>query len=171
MKQIVEDRGLVAMAYDFDGFLKDARLTSARLNVVSRNGEPYSENLYLDDWRQELWEAVQKDFAEGNIGVRYLFDNSEERLRNTCYTDLIFEVTENRSEARSPADNPNEYYETVSSGNAIRITLTPQAKHTLAVLDSTGIWEEGYSLRYWTLDDDSREYPDTMTEGRSEIVY
>lgn len=163
LSQITNDRELTALAYGFDSFLQDARLTSAYLDNVGYNGEHYSAYLYLDDYRQELWDAVQQDFAEGNIGVRYLFDNSEERLRNTCYTDLIFEVTENRSEARSPADNPNVYYETVSSGDAIRITLTPQAKHTLVVLDSTGIWEEGYSLRYWTTDEDMARYPDTQS--------
>ena len=171
LNQIASDRELTALAYGFDSFLQDARLTSAYLDNVGYNGEHYGAYLYLDDYRQELWDAVQQDFAEGNIGVRYLFNNSEERLRNTCYTDLIFEVTENRSEARSPADNPNVYYETVSSGNAIRITLTPQAKHTLAVLDQTGIWEEGYSLRYWTTDEDSQEFPDTVAGNGWEIVY
>lgn len=162
LSQITNDRELTALAYDFDDFMKDARLTSAYLDNVGYNGEHYSAYLYLDDYRQELWDAVQQDFAEGNIGVRYLFNNSEERLRNTCYTDLIFEVTENRSEARSPADNPNVYYETASSGNALRITLTPQARHTLAVLDQTGIWEAGYSLRYWTTDEEMARYPDTQ---------
>ena len=31
-------------------------------------------------------------------------------------------------------------------GRTLCISLTPQAKHTLAVLDQTGIFEEGYSL-------------------------
>lgn len=174
LSQITDDRELVAQAYDFDDFMKNARLTSAYLDNVGYNGEHYGAYLYLDDYRQELWDAVQQDFAEGNIGVRYLFNNSEERLRNTCYTDLIFEVTSNYSEVRSPAGYEDESYVSASSprsGAALRITLTPQAKHTLAVLDSTGIWEEGYSLRYWTTDGDGQEYPDTVAGNGWEIVY
>lgn len=170
LRQIVEDRTLVAMAYDFDGFLKDARLTSAYLNRVYLNGESYSEDLYLDDYRQELWEAVQKDFAEGNIGVRYLFDNDRVRRENTYTTDLIFEATVNYSEVKGPASDDEVYYETRPSNNYLHVTLSPQARNTLAVLEKAGIFEEGYSLIPWDTDYDPR-YPDTAAGGGWEIVY
>lgn len=170
MKQIVEDRTLVAMAYDFDGFLKDARLTSAYLNRVYLNGESYSEDLYLDDYRQELWEAVQEDFAEGNIGVRYLFDNDQIRWANTYSTDLIFEATANYSEVKGPASDDEVYYETRPSNNYLYVTLSPQARNTLAVLEKAGIFEEGYSLVRHEPDYDPR-YPDTAAGNGWEIVY
>ena len=170
LRQIVEDRTLVSMAYDFDGFLKDARLTSAYLNRVYLNGESYSEDLYLDDYRQELWDAVQKDFAEGNIGVRYLFDNDRVRRENTYTTDLIFEATVNYSEVKGPAFDDEIYYETRPSNNYLHVTLSPQARHTLAVLEKAGIFEEGYSLIPWDTDYDPR-YPDTAAGGGWEVVY
>ena len=166
MRQIVEDRELVAMAYDFEDFMKNARLTSAYLDLVYLNGEPYGENLFLDDYRQELWDAVQQDFAEGTIGVRWLFDYSRDRNENTYHTDLIFEMTRD-SNAKGPAGYEDEsYVETIPSrtGQALTITLTPQAKHTLAVLDKTGIWEEGYSLAVRDLGEYDSAYPSTVSK-------
>lgn len=169
LSQITEDRELVAMAYDFDGFLKDARLTSAYLNNVNYNGTRSGVYCYLDDYRQELWDAVRQDFAEGNIGVRYLFDNDGERMKNTYVTDLVFESAANRSEVYGPAANGEIYSERYSTGS-LNVTLTPQASHTLAVLDKTGIWEEGYALVEREPDYDPR-YPDTAAGGGWEIVY
>lgn len=169
LSQITEDRELVAMAYDFDGFLKDARLTSAYLNNVNYNGTRSGVYCYLDDYRQELWDAVRQDFAEGNIGVRYLFDNDGERMKNTYVTDLVFESAANRSEVYGPAANGEIYSERYSTGS-LNVTLTPRASHTLAVLDKSGIWEEGYALVEREPDYDPR-YPDTAAGGGWEIVY
>lgn len=170
MRQIVEDRSLVAMAYDFDGFLKNARLTSAHLDRVYLDGKAYSENLYLDDYRQELWDAVQRDFAVGNIGARYLFDDGRVRRENTYQTDLIFEVSSDRGEAAGPAANGDVYYETRPSNRYLTITLSPNARHTLAVLEKAGIFEEGYSLIPWDTGYDPR-YPDAAAGGGWEIIY
>ena len=170
LKQILEDRELVAMAYDFDSFLKDARLTSAYLNRVYLSGQSYSEYLYLDDCRQELWEAVQADFAEGNIGVRYPFENDRARRENTYQTDLIFEATVNYSEVKGPASDDEVYSETRPSNRYFSITLSPQARHTLAVLEKAGVFEEGYSLIPWSTDYDPK-YPDTAAGSGWEIVY
>lgn len=169
LSQITEDRELVAMAYDFDGFLKDARLTSAYLNNVNYNGTRSGVYCYLDDYRQELWDAVRQDFAEGNIGVRYLFDNDGERMKNTYVTDLVFESAANRSEVYGPAANGEIYSERYSTGS-LNVTLTPQASRTLAVLNKTGIFEEGYALVEREPDYDPR-YPDTAAGGGWEIVY
>lgn len=170
MKQIVEDRTLVSMAYDFDDFLKDGRLTSAHLDRVYLNGQSYDGNLYLDDYRQELWDAVQKDFAVGNIGVRYLFDNDRVRRENTYTTDLIFEVSRDRDVAAVDGATGEVRYETGSSTECLYVTLSPQARHTLAVLEKAGVFEEGYSLTPWDTDDDPR-YPDTAAGNGWEIVY
>ena len=170
LSQIAGDRELAAIAYDFDGFLKDARLTSAYLDRVYLDGRAYSETLYLDDYRQELWDAVQRDFAVGNIGARYLFDNDRVRRENTYQTDLIFEVSGDRGEAAGPASNGEVYYETQSSNRYLAITLSPNARNTLAVLEKAGIFEEGYSLLPWDTGYDP-QYPDTAAGGEGEIIY
>ena len=144
MKQIIEDRELVEMAYDFDGFLKDARLTGAYLWELYLDGEYFDDYLYLDDYRQELWDAVQQDFAEGAIGVRCLFEQGSERMEGTYRTNLCFSVTVYQKTGGSGTSrvSPAGY----DVDRTLCISLTPQAKHTLAVLDQTGIFEEGYSL-------------------------
>ena len=161
MQQLLADRELVATAYGFDKFLEDGRLTSAYLDRVNLNGAPYSDNLYLDDYRQELWDAVQADFDEGTIGVRYLFNMDTERRENTYQTDLIFEMSYDRSETAGPAASGRAYYETSPSNNCLYVTLTPQARHTLAVLKQTGIFEEGYSLAAHETTGYDPAYPDT----------
>ena len=161
MQQLLADRELVATAYGFDKFLEDGRLTSAYLDRVNLNGAPYSDNLYLDDYRQELWDAVQTDFDEGTIGVRYLFNMDTERRENTYQTDLIFEMSYDRSETAGPAASGRVYYETSPSNNCLYVTLTPQARHTLAVLEQTGIFKEGYSLAAHETADYDPAYPDT----------
>ena len=143
MRRMCEDRDIVAQAYGFKDFLERGRLTGAFLDIVNdASGQRYDGNVFLDGYAQELWDAVQKDFAEGTIGVRYLFDYDEERSANTYYTDLCFIV--------SAYQNPEKPYEYGPSGatrsSTLTITLTPQARHTLAVLEKTGIFEEGYTL-------------------------
>ena len=129
-------------------------MTSASLVRLAKQGDveaedsyedtlSYESAIYLDDCRQELWDAVQRDFAEGNIGVRYLFDYSQERRANTCVADLIFEFSENRTEESNGRSERSTY----TDNWEISVTLTPQAKYTLAVLDRTGLWEQGYVLR------------------------
>lgn len=158
MQQICEDRDIIAQAYGFERFLERGRLTGALLNIVNdASGERYSGNVYLDEYTQDLWDAVQADFAEGTIGVRYLFDMGEDRIVNTYYTDLVFSAITYRNPDGANSDGPHSaelyatasverYPETRPSDYTLSITLTPQARHTLAVLEKTGIYEEGYSL-------------------------
>ncbi|NBI08750.1 hypothetical protein D1641_01775 [Colidextribacter sp. OB.20] len=170
LRQILEDRELVRLAYGFDRFLEDARLTSAYLNIVNLNGKSYDENVFLDDCRQELWDAVQADFNEGTIGVRYLFDNSKDRYENTYMTDLVFEASRNYSEAFGPAGNGEILYETGPSNSYLTVTLTPNARHTLAVLEESGIFEEGYTLMPWDTSQ-LNGLPHTAGHYGEEIVY
>lgn len=158
LEQILDDRTLVAMAYNFEGFMKNSRLTTAYVEGLLLNGEDHGP-VYLDSFRQELWDAVQADFAEGNIGVRWPFEYSRDHREHTYNAYLTFEVSRNYSEVAGPADNPDVYYETRPANDYLRITLTPQAKHTLAVLDQAGLFEEGYSLAAYEPDDS----PDTHT--------
>ena len=162
MEQLTGDRELTALAYGFEPFLEDARLTSVYLDGLYHGGEILSSYLYLDDCRQELWDAVQQDFDEGTIGVRYLFDYSEERQANTYRADLVFESSRSYSGTYSgPADAPDSYSETLSYYGSLTITLTPQAKHTLAVLAEAGVWEKGYSLVPQDGNEAGNQYPQT----------
>lgn len=142
-RQLCEDRELVAEAYGFEDFLERGRLTGAWLNYLNDTDgkHPYHE-VYVDDYAKELWDAVQADFAEGTIGTRYLFDQDEERNANTYYTDLCFSAM--------AYPDPDRNYSTVEVNtprdHTLTITLTPQARHTLAALEKTGVFEEGYSL-------------------------
>ncbi|MCI8304640.1 MAG: hypothetical protein HFF52_08440 [Lawsonibacter sp.] len=159
LMQLLDDRGLVARAYGFDGFLEDARLTSAYLDGVQLTSqEEYDAPVYLDDYRQELWDAVQQDFAEGNIGVRWPFGFNRTYQEHVYSARLIFEAAENYSETAGEA---GAYDKTVSSSRSMSlgITLTPDARHTLAVLDKTGIFEEGYTLEH-----------DGAVDGGTEVV-
>ncbi len=162
MEQLTGDRELTALAYGFEPFLEDARLTSVYLDGLYHGGEILSSYLYLDDCRQELWDAVQQDFDEGTIGVRYLFDYSEERQANTYRADLVFESSRSYSGTYSgPADAPDSYSETLSYYGSLTITLTPQAEHTLAVLAEAGVWEKGYSLVPQDGNEAGNQYPQT----------
>ena len=160
-RRLCEDRDLVAQAYGFEGFLERGRLTGAWLSMLNdANGDRFYNDVYVDDYAQALWDAVQADFAEGTIGVRYLFDLDEERSANTYYTDLTFGVSVYQNPDESYSDGAHyaelyataEYYaetrpaETRPRDYILTVTLTPQARHTLAVLEKTGVYEQGYSL-------------------------
>ncbi|MCI9028534.1 MAG: hypothetical protein HFF47_10955 [Lawsonibacter sp.] len=140
MEQIVEDRELVALAYHFDSFLEDGRLTGAWLDQIFDYRGESVYHVYVDDYAQELWDAVQADFAQGNIGVRSLFDRDS--LGNTA--ELVFSVT-----AYQRTDGPGSVQVSPGGYNIDRtlsIAFTDQARHTLAALEKTGIWAEGYTL-------------------------
>ena len=142
---LCEDRDLAAQIYRFGDLLKRGRLTGAWLDYLNdASGERLVSDIYVDDYARELWDAVQADFAEGTIGVRYLFDWDEERIANTYYTDLCFNISSYRDPdgEGSIEIGPNSY----ARDYTLTITLTPHARHTLAVLEKTGIFEEGYSL-------------------------
>ena len=146
-QKFLEDRALAADAYGFADFLKDGRLTGAWLDRLYNAKGEMEYSVYVDDYAQELWDAVQADFAQGTIGVRYLFDMGEDRQANTFLTDLTFNVTGNRF----PDAGREGYSVQATPGGSkidrtLAITLTPNAKHTLAVLEEAGIFEEGYTL-------------------------
>ncbi len=162
MQQLLADRELVATAYGFDKFLEDGRLTGAWLDRINNAKGELEYNIYVDDYAQELWDAVQQDFAEGTIGVRYLFDQGGDRLKGTYRTDLTFSLTA----YRKPGSNQKDYSVQASPASydideTLSVTLTPNARHTLAVLEQTGIFKEGYSLAAHETADYDPAYPDT----------
>ncbi|MGE4275893.1 MAG: hypothetical protein AB7E30_01800 [Lawsonibacter sp.] len=143
--RLIQNRDLVALSYHFDSY-EQGRLVEAYLNGVYNRNADNLDTLYLDGLEEPLWQAVRLDFEAGNIGVRYLFDD-EERLKNTYRTDLCFtwEIPVNSKGAK-----PGETYNA-----SITITLTPQASHTLAVLEESGALGETYVIQPHTDQDSS----------------
>ena len=118
------------------------------LSSVYNTREQSYTDLSLDDYGQQLWQAVKADFDAGNIGKRYLFDD-EERSENTYVTDLDF------TWGRLNKDGEQE-----GSYRSVTVTLTPQAANTLAVLESTGLLGNDYQLHSWNGGDDDYDYVD-----------
>ena len=97
--------------------------------------------------------------------MRYFVNSDPERLKNTYRTDLSFSLTA----YQHPDSGQAGYTVQVSPGGfdideTLTVTLTPNAKHTLAALDKTGIFEEGYSLAGYEVSDSAGPYP--ATESR-----
>ena len=141
--QLNQDRDMVEERYGFDrceeGRLVEAYLTD--LYQLSEDGSRKEQsNYYLGVSGEELaglWKAVRADFDEGTIGVRYLFDD-QERMENTMRTDLTFsfEITDRNSRG-----------EVQTHYRDLTITLTPNAKRTLAWLEEYSGLGQSYELR------------------------
>ena len=136
--QLLSDRELVAEMYDFET-VEQGRLVEAYLDSVWNTRTQGYETVYIDGSTQALYDAVKQDFAEGTIGIRYLLDNSQARLDNTCVTDLHFTV-EVPQTASTPGTGDRAASEMVSYD--WYITLTPNASHTLALLRELGALDE-----------------------------
>ena len=140
LNQIAQNRDAVEDMYDFDRF-EEYRLVEAYLDRAgTQSGQTETdtnEPFYLEGASnaqlKELWQAVRADFDAGTIGVRYLFDD-QQRQENTYVTDLVF-VFEVPS--RNSVSDAMESYST-----DLRITLTPNAKNTLAWLTQYAGWGE-----------------------------
>lgn len=133
--QLRRDRDLVERSYDFDTCEK-GRLVEAYLNPVYCRDPQEDRTRYITD-PTELWAAMRRDFDEGTIGVRYLFDD-EERAENTCRTDLVFNWEMPSQSTDRPAGRP--------ALRTLAITMTPNAKNTLAVLEELGVLDEDHTL-------------------------
>lgn len=145
---LLQDRELLALAYNFD-FFAEGRLVEAYLSDVYLLPDSYSPEgqyqgiHYLDGAAGEdlagLWQAVLQDFADGTIGVRYLFDD-QERLDNTYRSDLSF--TFDFTQPGEGSGRPAAY----SYSNTLTITLTPNARRTLAWLEEMSALGAQYRL-------------------------
>lgn len=134
---ILDDRENVAQLYNIEEVNLN-RLVECYIDSIWNEETQEMETLYLDGGTQKLWDAVQQDFAEGTLGVRYLFDGSEERQNNTYYSDLTFIYESKSTNAYDESD--------VSYQMDWSITLTPQAIHTLTALRELGVLNEPYKL-------------------------
>lgn len=144
---ILDDHENVAQLYNIEEVNLN-RLVECYIDSIWNEETQKMETLYLDGGTQKLWDAVQQDFAEGTLGVRYLFDGSEERQNNTYYSDLTFIYESKSTNAYDESD--------VSYQMHWSITLTPQATHTLTALRELGVLKEPYVLltnaEYYMLD-------------------
>ncbi len=97
-----------------------------------------------------IYDAVMADFAQGNLGRRYLFDLDEERQLNTCTADLsiYWNVPYQSRDTRpgTPMEVATSYY---NATHGKSITLTPQAENTIRVLTQLGILDEDTTLRLY----------------------
>ena len=126
LDQLVSDRSFVRAGYGLDQSA-DWSLTEAYVYDLWDIQTQSHESASLSAAQAEqLWQAVLTDFDAGTIGTRYLFED-QDRLENTCEADLDFSfyLTEQDS--------------MVHRGGSVTITLTPQASHTLAVLEELGV--------------------------------
>ena len=132
-EQLLSDRENMGQLYGFHEIEANCRLVAAYLEDVWNTQTRQYETVYLDGSTEKLWQAMRQDFAEGTIGVRYLFENSDERMENTCTTDLYFDY----EAPPKPGDVGISSY-----GSSFSITLTPQASHTLALLHELKVLDE-----------------------------
>ena len=154
--QILQDRELVRQFYDFDMVEQEGwRLSEAYLDGLwSKELNQTRNDVYLDgsvSELYELWQAVLTDFEEGTIGVRYLTDNSRERLENTCAADLTFvwlkqTKVDPKPEVEYTTDTEAASVQ-VRGGQYINITLTPNASNTLRCLEELADMQLGDEIR------------------------
>ena len=157
LNQMIQDRDLMEEYYGFDRY-ENGTLISAYLQGVwnkDQNAEDYQPH-YIDATPSELmdlWRAVREDYDEGNIGVRYLLKDSDTRYENTYVTDLYFEwdpAPIDSSDNQDASGEDSFSYSTSSTistnSSSFLITLTPQATHTLAWLESHGVPNESFDF-------------------------
>ncbi|MGN1003668.1 MAG: ABC transporter permease [Oscillospiraceae bacterium] len=110
--------------------------------------EGYREIAVSRDAREKVFQAVQADFAEGNLGRRYLLTYGDDR-RETCFVnDLTITFYEEKQQAE-PSDRPAaaaERTEVTPSTRSVTVTLQTTAKHTLAALQEAGVLEGQVNL-------------------------
>ena len=143
LDRFLNEPEVVEMAYNLDQARTGKIVCTELQDVVYASGR--FDSVEQLEGAEEIWEAVQYDFAAGNLGVRYLFDD-EVRNRETYRTDLNlrFILPERQ------ADEEDLYYERVvvdkecASSTAasdyywnwnMTVTLTPKAERTMAALE------------------------------------
>ena len=170
--QLIQDRDLVARCYNFDYF-EGRRLVTAHLEGVYNQKEDCLDSLYFDGAASEdlvgLWQAVKTDYAEGTIGVRYLFNNNDRRA-NTYRTDLNLAFERQKKETLGENITqamPYDEEKGIITTN-LCITLTPNARNTLAWMEEMNVLGENYVFQTHNLLDEYGE--EIIPEGGSGSV-
>ena len=119
---------------------------------VGDDYDGYEDVAVSKDAYGKVFEAVMADFAEGNIGRRYLM-NDQERMDNCFVNDLEIVFYRGKSEAVKIMDTEAasvtvEPMPTQPDIITERITLTLQttSRHTLAALEKAGVLEKDVDL-------------------------
>ena len=143
VNEFVNDPEVVEMAYDLEKARMGTIVCTGLDNLIYASGR--FDSVEMQEGAEEIWEAVQHDFAAGNLGVRHLFDN-DVRYAQTYKTDLSLRFLM----PKSKADEEGLYYErvvvdreyassTVASDYywnwSMTVTLTPKAERTMAALE------------------------------------
>lgn len=143
LDQFLNQPEVVEMAYGLDKARTGKVVCTGLENVVYASGR--FDSVEKLEGAQEIWEAVQYDFAAGNLGVRYLFDD-DVRYTQTYKTDLNLRFLIPKSQ---PEDEYLYYERTVVDKEyasstvasdyhwnwSVTVTLTPKAERTLAALE------------------------------------
>ena len=142
LDQFLNDPENIALSYDLDKARNAEIVATALKNVVYPSGR--FETVETDAGAEEIWQAVQYDFAAGNLGVRYLF-NDDVRYTQTYQTDLVlrFLSPERQYVNGEYVVEYEEYQKSVATTEAsdyywnftVTVTLTPKAQRTMAALE------------------------------------
>ncbi len=141
MDQFMNDPSVIDRVYGMETALESKVVCTELNNLVYPSGRFGSEESM--DGAQEIWEAVQYDFAAGNLGKRYLVDDAV-RYERTYQTDLVLRFLQPQKEGEPTTiaiERPvtQEYDHTVESQYSwnwtMRVTLTPAAERTLAAIE------------------------------------
>ena len=153
--QLIGNRDFVRELYNMDSHQND-RISEVYLESTwsSEHGDYRGDNIYLNNSTQELellWQAVQQDFDEGTIGVRYLVSDSQQRLENTYTANLTFVWVRERalpqeSSVSVATENSKPSVQTESYHTYLSICLTPHAENTLKWLDEMADIQPGDEL-------------------------
>ena len=137
VEQLLQDRELLRYNYGLNQQPDAGTLWCTLENVVDAKTGSYASTGALDSvTSRRLWEAVQQDFDEGTIGIRYLF--SEEASANQYEARIYFywrDPSEDLPAHERAAAAADPYYK----AHQINLLLTRQASHTLAVLEESGV--------------------------------
>jgi len=147
---------------------------SSLWNPASKKNEYYDliESIPVEQRQTALlaiYDAVMQDFADGNLGKRYLFDLEDERQLNTCTADLtIYWNRQPEQPVPIPGSAASIAVQTEAArsyvySSALSITLTPNAKNTIRVLTELGVLDENTTLRLY------RDIVDE--EERAKLIY
>ena len=133
--------GMTEDLYGLDD-LTDYTASSAGITISDEENRYGWQSVTGDSAQaQVLWQAVQADLQAGTLGTRYLFDTPQ-RLERCYFNDLTITLTVPRQ------DRDGDWY---TSSRDFTVTLTTDAKHTLAVLAGLGISEETVLIPYGQL--------------------
>ena len=135
-------------------------MTLSGYSVDANDNNIYTKDVAVSkDAYEQVFEAIMADFAEGNIGRRYLM-NDQERMDNCFVNDLEIVFYRGKSDDRGKSLTETELlYGSVTVAEPklvntepdiiterITVTLQTTSRHTLAALEQAGVLTEPVNL-------------------------